>query len=215
MKKILILLLTIILILSGCQKKEENDCHEEKEKIKVVEYIDRSEDVITIGKEKKTALDIIDVYSKDNYRILFDNIKSELLKKELSKSIKEAEEYAEEYINYFKETYGDSLEYTIKSTTNYSTIEEFKEYILINYLEQEYINNYIEENKNTISQAPNIKEENIEEYYYYKFYIPAIKDLFNKYEVKFEDQTLKETHEKYLEDINKYYSEQINSLENK
>lgn len=65
----------------------------------------------------------------------------------MSKSIKEAEEYAEEYINYFKETYGDSLEYTIKSTTNYSTIEEFKEYILINYLEEEYINNYIEENK--------------------------------------------------------------------
>lgn len=211
MKKILILLLTLTLILSGCQKKEENECEESQEST-TIKYVDKS--VITINKEKKTAQDIIDLYTKSNYGILFYNIESELLKKELPEELEAAEKSANETMEELESYYSDSLLDAIKNYTTYSTLEEYKESLIINYLYNKYINNYIEENKINISINQNIKEDDLESYYIYALSVDAIRDLFNKYEVKFEDKALKETHEKYLEDINKYYLEQINSLEN-
>ena len=57
--------------------------------------------------------------------------------------LEDGEDYVEKTIEELKTYYEDELEEAIKQNTSYNTIEEYKEALLINYLEDEYVKQYI------------------------------------------------------------------------
>ncbi len=206
MKKKSIFLIIILVMLSGCStKKEETKCETKKEIIE--EYtIESNDSVITYNEESLSSNDLIKLYTNNNFEFLFNTIKTSLLEEEMKNYTKEATEYAEESIEQLKAYYGDELEEAIRSNTTNNNIEEYQETIKTSYLEEKYIKAYIKEQ----SKLKNIKDEDLEENYekyYYKYYVSAITELFDKYNVIFQDTELNNQYKEYINELIIYMNE--------
>ena len=197
MKKKSIILIIILVLLSGCSnQKDETKCETKKEVIE--EYtIEANDSVITYSNDSLSSNDIIKLYTTSNFEYLFNAIKTTLLEEEMKDYTQEATKYAEDIIEQLKETYGDELEETIRNYTANNSVEEYQRTLKANYLEEIYIKKYIKEQP----ELKNIKDEDFEanyEKYYNKYYVSAIKELFDKNNVEFKDTELNKQYKEYI-----------------
>ena len=65
-----------------------------------------------------------------------------ILEDKYKDDLEAAKEDAEKSINQLKESYGDQLEQAIQYYTNYNSIEEYKGYLYLNYLQQKEVKSY-------------------------------------------------------------------------
>ena len=193
MKKKLIILSSLLLILSGC-KKEEIECPEPEEEI-LIKY--KGEE-ITEQEVIKEAQDYI-------FPVLFEKIKGNILKEEMKDYLEDGEDYIKEIMEQLETFYGDELEETIKQQTSYKSLEEYEESLLINYLEDEYVKQYICQKENI--EYEEITDDNTLEYYK-KYYVKSLKDLFKKYDVEFKDKDYEKMYKDYIKGIEDYYNKQ-------
>lgn len=208
MKKKLIILISLLIILSGC-KIEEAKCpepekiKEQKEEISI--KCDAEEILINYDNKQITTKEALEATKEHTFTILFENIKLDILKEEMKDYQESGEDYVEKTIDQMKSVYGSSFEETIKSSTSYTSIEEYKKYILLSYLENEYVKQYI-------SQKENIEYEEITDdktiKYYQKYYVKSLKDLLKKYNVEFTDKDYEKMYKKYIKEIEDYYNKQ-------
>lgn len=196
MKKKIILLLGLLLILSGCKKEEpeEIECPEPTEKI-IIKY--NGEEISENEALKETKEHI--------FPVLYEKIKGNILKEEMKDHLEDGKDYVEKTIDQMDSIYGTELEEAIKQYTSYNTIEEYKEALLINYLENEYVKQYICQKENI--EYEEITDENSLEYYK-KYYVKSLEEIFKKYDVEFEDKEYKKLYEKYIKEIEEYYNSQ-------
>ena len=125
MKKKLFLLTLSLFLVCGCGK--------------IPKLKNGEEAVITFKNgEKISAEELYETLKKDYaLEATINIIDKKVLETEFKNDIKEAEKYADSTIKSMKETYGsdDELLQAIQYYTNYSTIEAYKNYIYINYLQ--------------------------------------------------------------------------------
>mgnify|MGYP003500682458 FL=1 len=119
--------------------------------------------------------------------------------------LEDGEDYIKETIEELETYYGDELEEAIKQNTTYTSIEEYEEALLINYLEDEYVKQYICQKENI--EYEEITDDNTFEYYK-KYYVKSLKDLFKKYDVEFKDKEYEKMYKEYIKEIEDYYNEQ-------
>lgn len=193
MQKKLIILSSLLLILSGC-KKEELKCPEPEEEV-----------LIKYNGEEITEQEVIKEAQDHIFPVLFEKIKGNILKEEMKDHLEDGEDYIKEIMEPLETYYGDELEETIKQQTSYKSIEEYEESLLINYLEDEYVKQYICQKENI--EYEEITDDNTFEYYK-KYYVKSLKDLFKKYDVEFKDKDYEKMYKEYIKEIEDYYNEQ-------
>lgn len=193
MKKTIILALMLI-TLCGCEKKEQ-ECPEPEEKV----YIKYSGTELNADK-------VLELYNKDSFYNLMENLKFEFLQKEF-KDDKETQDkatkFAEDTITQLETYYGEELLNAIEQNTNYKTVEEYKTYVYNSQLESKYLNNYILENNN----MEITKEEDIDNSIIYRYYYEALEKLFEKNKLSFPDKALETLYKEYMEDTKEQYLE--------
>lgn len=193
MQKKLIILSSLLLILSGC-KKEEIECPEPEEEV-----------LIKYNGEEITEQEVIKEAQDHIFPVLFEKIKGNILKEEMKDHLEDGEDYVKETIKELETYYGNELEEAIKQNTTYTTIEEYEEALLINYLEDEYVKQYICKKENI--EYEEITDDNKFEYYH-KHYVKSLKDLFKKYDIEFKDKDYEKMYKEYIKEIEDYYNEQ-------
>lgn len=193
MKKTIILALMLI-TLCGCEKKEQ-ECPEPEEKV----YIKYSDTELNADK-------VLELYNKDSFYTLMENLKFEFIEKEF-KDDKETQDkatkFAEDTITQLETYYGEELLNAIQLNTNYKTVEEYKTYVYNSQLETKYLNNYILENNN----MEITKEEDIDNSIIYRYYYEALEKLFEKNKLSFPDKALETLYKEYMEDTKEQYLE--------
>lgn len=146
MKKKILIISALAFLLCGCGK--------------VPKLSDGSEAVVSFDDNVMISVDSLYNEMKDRYAvsILIDMIDKELLFKEYKDKLEEAQDYADKSISSLKQNYDseEDLLNAINSYYGYSTINEFKEYIELNYLRDLATTDYAK------SQ---IKDKEIEKYY--------------------------------------------------
>lgn len=193
MQKKLIILSSLLLILSGCKKEE-------------IEYPEPEEEIlIKYNGEEITEQEVIKEAQDHIFPVLFEKIKGNILKEEMKDYLEDGEDYIKEIMEPLETYYGDELEETIKQQTSYKSIEEYEESLLINYLEDEYVKQYICQKENI--EYEEITDDNSFEYYK-KYYVKSLKDLFKKYDVEFKDKDYEKIYKEYIKEIEDYYNEQ-------
>ena len=146
MKKKLFLLTLSLFLVAGCGK--------------VPKLKNGEEAVITFKNGDKISADELYSTLKKDYALeaTINIIDKKILEDEFKKDIKDAEKYADSTIKSMKETYGSDEELlsAIQYYTNYSTIEAYKNYIYINYLENKAAEVYAKEE---------VDEKDVKNYY--------------------------------------------------
>ena len=145
MKKKVIVLSLCALLLVGCQKK-------------TVELKD-GEQVITSLKDGRniSVKELYDELKKSNgLDTLLRIIDKIILEDKYNSELDAAKENAESTMDQLKEAYKDQLEEAIKYYTNYSSSEEYKDFLYLNYLEQKATTEYAKKQ---------ISESDIKKYY--------------------------------------------------
>lgn len=193
MKKKLIILSSLLLILSGC-KKGKIECPEPEEEI-----------LIKYNGEEITEQEVIKEAQDHIFPVLFEKIKGNILKEEMKDHLEDGEDYIKETMEELETYYGDKLEEAIKQNTTYTSLEEYKEALLINYLEDEYVKQYICQKENI--EYEEITDDNTFEYYK-KYYVKSLEDLFKKYDVELKDKDYEKMYKEYIKEIEDYYNEQ-------
>ncbi len=124
-----------------------------------------------------------------------------MLKKEMKNYKDEATEKVDKIIEELEEYYeeDDQLEAMIYTQTKYTTLEAYKNSLLLQELEKEYIERYIIEEELDLLDDPDLDENDKELYLKYKYHGRAIRDLFEKYNIEFEDEDFEDALEKHLD----------------
>lgn len=145
MKKKIIVLSLCTLLLAGCNNK-------------IIELKD-GEEVITSLKDGKN-ISVKELYNelKDTYGLesLMNMIDKIILEDKYSNDLDAAKEDAESTIKQLKDAYGDELEQAIQYYTSYKSIEDYQNFLYVNYLQQKAIDNYAK---------TQISESDIKKYY--------------------------------------------------
>lgn len=214
MKKKILFLVAILTLLSGCGKT-----------IPTLE--DGKEAVVTFKDGSMISVDDLYDKMKDTYAtsIIVEMIDKKILEDEFKDELKDAEEYASNYIDSLKKYYVDkdgnydeaALISAIQQYYGFSSIEVFQEGVRINYLRNKAVEQYVESN---------LKDKEIKDYYddeivgdreiYHIEIIPEVKDSMTDSEKK-EAETAAETEAKSIiaklkkgekfEDLAKEYSD--------
>lgn len=146
MKKKLFLITLSLFLVCGCGK--------------IPKLKNGEEAVITFKNgDKISAEELYSTLKKDfALEATINTIDKKILEQEFKKEIKDAEKYADNTIKSMKETYGsdEELLQAIQYYTNYSTVEAYKNYIYINYLQNRAAEEYA---KTTVS------EKDLKDYY--------------------------------------------------
>lgn len=146
MKKKILLITLMAALLCGCGK--------------VAKLSDGKDAVVSFKKGENISVDSLYDEMKDRYaiNILIDMIDKEILFKEYKDKKDEAKEYANDNIESLKSNYKteEELLNAIQSYYGYSSINEFKDYIILNYYRDLATNDYAK------SQ---ITDKDIEKYY--------------------------------------------------
>ena len=124
MKKKLFILVMAAFLVCGCGK--------------VSKLSDGSDAVVSFKNGEKISVNTLYKEMKDRYAIgiLIDMIDEQLLNAEYKDKLEEAEKYAKDTIDSLKENYEteEELISAIQSYYGYSTLKEFEDYIILNYL---------------------------------------------------------------------------------
>lgn len=146
MKKKLFLITLSLFLICGCGK---------------IPKLKNGEEVVITFKNgnKISAEELYSTLKKDfALEATINIIDKKILEKEFKKELKDAEKYADNTIKSMKETYGSDEELlkAIQYYTNYSTVEAYKNYIYLNYLQNRAAEKYA---KTTVS------EKDLKDYY--------------------------------------------------
>lgn len=121
-----------------------------------------SEAVVTF--ENGSMISINDLYNdlKNNYALdsLMNLIDKQLLEDKYKDSIESANEYADTTMKSLKENYGDDLLSAIQMYTSYQTIDAYRNYVYVNYLQNEAVEDYAK-SQITDKEMKNYYEKNI------------------------------------------------------
>lgn len=146
MKKKLFLITLSLFLICGCGK---------------IPKLKNGEEVVITFKngDKISAEELYSTLKKDfALEATINIIDKKILEQEFKKELKDAEKYADNTIKSMKETYGSDEELlkAIQYYTNYSTVEAYKNYIYLNYLQNRAAEKYA---KTTVS------EKDLKDYY--------------------------------------------------
>ncbi len=116
------------------------------------------EAVVTFKDKSKISADTLYKDIKNQYGLsaLINMIDKQILEDKYKDSLNDAKKEAEDQIAQYKEYYGDDLESTIQSQTQFASIEEFQEYLQLVSLQNKAIKDYSESK---------VTEKDIKSYY--------------------------------------------------
>ena len=145
-QKVVALSLASMTLLSGCGAKT----------IPTLENGDQA--VVTFNEDAKIS--ITDFYNqmKDKYgtEVILNMIDKMVLEKKYADSIEEAHKNADSVMSQLETSYGDKLLSAIQTYTGYQTLDEYKDYVYLSYLQNKAAEDYAKDN---------ISEKDIKKYY--------------------------------------------------
>lgn len=145
-QKVVALSLASMTLLSGCGAKT----------IPTLENGDQA--VVTFNEDAKIS--ITDFYNqmKDKYgtEVILNMIDKMVLEKKYADSIEEAHKNADSVMSQLETSYGDKLLSAIQTYTGYQTLDEYKDYVYLSYLQNKAAEDYAKDN---------IGEKDIKKYY--------------------------------------------------
>lgn len=145
-QKVVVLSLASMTLLSGCGAKT----------IPTLENGDQA--VVTFNEDAKIS--ITDFYNqmKDKYgtEVILNMIDKMVLEKKYADSIEEAHKNADSVMSQLETSYGDKLLSAIQTYTGYQTLDEYKDYVYLSYLQNKAAEDYAKDN---------ISEKDIKKYY--------------------------------------------------
>lgn len=145
MKKKIIVLALIVLLMSGCGSK-------------IPTLSNGDEAVVTLKDGSMISANELYEAIKDDYALeaMVNLVDKKILEDKYKDKVKEAKEYADSNIEQLESYYGDGLLEAIQQNTSYSTIEGYKDYIYVSYLQNLAIEDYCKDQ---------IAEKEIKKYY--------------------------------------------------
>ena len=145
-QKVVALSLASMTLLSGCGAKT----------IPTLENGDQA--VVTFNEDAKIS--ITDFYNqmKDKYgtEVILNMIDKMILEKKYADSTEEAHKNADSVMSQLETSYGDKLLSAIQTYTGYQTLDEYKDYVYLSYLQNKAAEDYAKDN---------ISEKDIKKYY--------------------------------------------------
>ena len=145
-QKVVALSLASMTLLSGCGAKT----------IPTLENGDQA--VVTFNENAKIS--VTDFYNqmKDKYgtEVILNMIDKMILEKKYADSTEEAHKNADSVISQLETSYGDKLLSAIQTYTGYQTLDEYKDYVYLSYLQNKAAEDYAKDN---------IGEKDIKKYY--------------------------------------------------
>ena len=145
MKKKIIVLALIVTLLSGCGSK-------------IPTLSNGDEAVVTLKDGSMISANELYEAIKDDYALeaMITLVDKKILEDKYKDKLEEANEYADSNISQLEAYYGDSLLDAIKSNTNYTSIEDYRDSIYLSYLQNLAIDDYCKDQ---------IKDKEIQKYY--------------------------------------------------
>ena len=145
-QKVVALSLASMTLLSGCGAKT----------IPTLENGDQA--VVTFNENAKIS--VTDFYNqmKDKYgtEVILNMIDKMILEKKYADSTEEAHKNADSVMSQLESSYGDKLLSAIQTYTGYQTLDEYKDYVYLSYLQNKAAEDYAKDN---------IDEKDIKKYY--------------------------------------------------
>lgn len=145
-QKVVALSLASMTLLSGCGAKT----------IPTLENGDQA--VVTFNENAKIS--VTDFYNqmKDKYgtEVILNMIDKMILEKKYADSTEEAHKNADSVMSQLENSYGDKLLSAIQTYTGYQTLDEYKDYVYLSYLQNKAAEDYAKDN---------IGEKDIKKYY--------------------------------------------------
>ena len=145
-QKVVALSLASMTLLSGCGAKT----------IPTLENGDQA--VVTFNENAKIS--VTDFYNqmKDKYgtEVILNMIDKMILEKKYADSTEEAHKNADSVMSQLETSYGDKLLSAIQTYTGYKTLDEYKDYVYLSYLQNKAAEDYAKDN---------ISEKDIKKYY--------------------------------------------------
>ena len=145
-QKVVALSLASMTLLSGCGAKT----------IPTLENGDQA--VVTFNEDAKIS--ITDFYNQMKYKycteVILNMIDKMVLEKKYADSIEEAHKNADSVMSQLETSYGDKLLSAIQTYTGYQTLDEYKDYVYLSYLQNKAAEDYAKDN---------ISEKDIKKYY--------------------------------------------------
>ena len=145
-QKVVALSLASMTLLSGCGAKT----------IPTLENGDQA--VVTFNEDAKIS--VTDFYNqmKDKYgtEVILNMIDKMILEKKYADSTEEAHKNADSVMSQLETSYGDKLLSAIQTYTGYQTLDEYKDYVYLSYLQNKAAEDYAKDN---------IDEKDIKKYY--------------------------------------------------
>lgn len=145
-QKVVALSLASMTLLSGCGAKT----------IPTLENGDQA--VVTFNENAKIS--VTDFYNqmKDKYgtEVILNMIDKMILEKKYADSTEEAHKNADSVMSQLETSYGDKLLSAIQTYTGYQTLDEYKDYVYLSYLQNKAAEDYAKDN---------IDEKDIKKYY--------------------------------------------------
>ncbi len=144
MKKKIILLVLCLLMISGCGR--------------IPKLSNGDEAVVTMKDGAKISANELYEEMKKDYALetLLNMVDKQILEEKYKDKVEEAKSSADTTMQQLEQAYGDQLLEAIQYYTNYNSIEEYKNYVYVNYLQEFAINDYCKKQ---------IPEKDIEKYY--------------------------------------------------
>ena len=135
-QKVVALSLASMTLLSGCGAKT----------IPTLENGDQA--VVTFNENAKIS--VTDFYNqmKDKYgtEVILNMIDKMILEKKYADSTEEAHKNADSVMSQLETSYGDKLLSAIQTYTGYQTLDEYKDYVYLSYLQNKAAEDYAKDN---------------------------------------------------------------------
>ena len=145
-QKVVALSLASMTLLSGCGAKT----------IPTLENGDQA--VVTFNENAKISVNDFYNQMKDKYgtEVILNMIDKMILEKKYADSTEEAHKNADSVMSQLESSYGDKLLSAIQTYTGYQTLDEYKDYVYLSYLQNKAAEDYAKDN---------IGEKDIKKYY--------------------------------------------------
>ena len=145
-QKVVALSLASMTLLSGCGAKT----------IPTLENGDQA--VVTFNENAKISVNDFYNQIKDKYgtEVILNMIDKMILEKKYADSTEEAHKNADSVMSQLESSYGDKLLSAIQTYTGYQTLDEYKDYVYLSYLQNKAAEDYAKDN---------IGEKDIKKYY--------------------------------------------------
>ena len=144
MKKKIIVLALCLLMISGCGR--------------IPKLSNGDEAVVTLKDGSMISANELYNSMKEDYALetLVKMVDKQILEDKYKDKISDAEKDTDSTMQELEAAYGDQLEAAIQYYTNYKTVEEYREYVYLSYLQEMAINDYCKKQ---------ISDKEIEQYY--------------------------------------------------